>query len=40
MALDPDVADRYLALGATFVAVAVDLVVLADAVSDIRTRFT
>ena len=40
MALDPHVADRYLALGATFVAVAVDLVVLADAVRDIRTRFT
>jgi 4-hydroxy-2-oxoheptanedioate aldolase len=40
MALDPDIADRYLALGVTFVAVAVDLVVLADAVRDIRTRFT
>ena len=40
MALDPDVADRYLALGASFVAVAVDLVVLADAVSNIRNRFT
>lgn len=40
MALDPDVANRYLALGATFVAVAVDLVVLAEGVSDIRTRFT
>ena len=39
MALDPDVADRYLNLGANFVAVAVDLVVLADAISDIRTRF-
>ena len=40
MALDPDVADRYLALGATFVAVAVDLVVLADAICDIRNRFS
>ena len=40
MALDPDVADRYLALGASFVAVAVDLVVLAGAVSNIRNRFT
>ncbi|WP_334065948.1 HpcH/HpaI aldolase family protein [Nereida ignava] len=39
MALAPDVADRYLNLGANFVAVAVDLVVLADAISHIRTRF-
>ncbi|SMX42258.1 HpcH/HpaI aldolase family protein [Octadecabacter ascidiaceicola] len=39
MALDPDVADRYLALGATFVAVAVDLVLLADAVAVIHKRF-
>ncbi len=39
MALDPAVADRYLAHGASFVAVAVDLVLLADAVADIRTRF-
>ncbi len=39
MALDPDVADRYLTLGATFVAVAVDLVLLEEAVSDIRDRF-
>lgn len=39
MALDPDVANRYLALGAAFVAVAVDLVLLADAVADIRNRF-
>ncbi len=40
MALDPDVADRYMASGATFVAVAVDLVLLADAVSNIRNRFS
>ena len=40
MALDPDVADRYLASGASFVAVAVDLVLLADAVADIRKRFS
>ena len=39
MALDPDVAERYLACGASFVAVAVDLVMLAEAVSDIRNRF-
>jgi len=39
MALDPDAADRYLALGATFVAVAVDLVLLADAVKSIKDRF-
>ena len=40
MALDPDVADRYMASGASFVAVAVDLVLLADAVSKIRNRFS
>jgi 4-hydroxy-2-oxoheptanedioate aldolase len=39
MALDPVFADRYLALGATFVAVAVDLVVLADSMAKIRNRF-
>ncbi len=39
MALDPDVADRYLTLGASFVAVAVDLVLLEQAVSAIRVRF-
>ncbi|WP_375256208.1 HpcH/HpaI aldolase/citrate lyase family protein [Yoonia sp.] len=39
MALDPDVADRYLAAGASFVAVAVDLVLLADAVANVRGRF-
>lgn len=38
MALDPAVAERYLACGASFVAVAVDLVILADAVADIRNR--
>lgn len=36
MALDPAVAERYLACRASFVAVAVDLVLLADAVADIR----
>jgi 4-hydroxy-2-oxoheptanedioate aldolase len=40
MALDPAVAERYLACGASFVAVAVDLVMLADAVADIRNRFS
>ena len=40
MALDPAVAQRYLACGASFVAVAVDLVTLADAVADIRNRFS
>jgi 4-hydroxy-2-oxoheptanedioate aldolase len=40
MALDPAVAERYLACGATFVAVAVDLVMLAEAVADIRNRFS
>ena len=39
MALDPDVADRYLTSGASFVAVAVDLVLLADAVANVRGRF-
>jgi len=39
MALDPKVAKRFLHHGATFVAVAVDLVLLADAVADIRNRF-
>jgi 4-hydroxy-2-oxoheptanedioate aldolase len=39
MALDPAVAERYLACGASFVAVAVDLVLLAEAVADIRKRF-
>ena len=38
MALDPAVAERYLACGTSFVAVAVDLVMLADAVADIRNR--
>lgn len=36
MALDSDVAGRYLAAGATFVAVAVDLVLLADAVARVK----
>ena len=40
MALGPAVAERYLACGASFVAVAVDLVVLAEAVADIRRRFS
>lgn len=40
MALDPAVAERYLACGASFVAVAVDLVLLAEAVADIRNRFS
>ena len=40
MALDPAVAERYLACGASFVAVAVDLVMLADAVADIRNRLS
>ena len=40
MALDPAVAKRYLACGASFVAVAVDLVMLAEAVADIRNRFS
>lgn len=40
MALDPTVAERYLANGASFVAVAVDLVLLAEAVADIRNRFS
>ena len=40
MALDPAVAERYLACGASFVAVAVDLVMLADAVADIHNRFS
>jgi 4-hydroxy-2-oxoheptanedioate aldolase len=40
MALDPDVAGQYLALGASFVAVAVDLVLIAGAVADMRKRFT
>ena len=40
MALDPAVAERYLACGASFVADAVDLVMLADAVADIRNRFS
>ena len=39
MALDPDVADRYLTAGASLVAVAVDLVLLADAVANVRGRF-
>ena len=39
MALDPDTAKRYLALGASFVAVAVDLVLLAKAVRDTRALF-
>ena len=40
MALDPAVAERYLVCGASFVAVAVDLVVLKEAVADIRNRFS
>ncbi len=40
MALDPAVADRHLVSGASFVAVAVDLVLLADAIADIRKRFS
>ena len=40
MALDPAMAERYLACGASFVAVAVDLVMLADAVADIHNRFS
>ena len=40
MALDPAVAERYLACGTSFVAVAVDLVMLADAVADIRNRLS
>ena len=39
MALNPETAKRYLALGARFVAVAVDLVLLAKAVRDVRTQF-
>jgi 4-hydroxy-2-oxoheptanedioate aldolase len=39
MALNPDTAKRYLALGASFVAVAVDLVLLAKAVRDTRALF-
>ena len=40
MALDPAVAERYLACGTSFVAIAVDLVMLADAVADIRNRLS
>lgn len=40
MALDPGVAERYLACGASFAAVAVDLVMLAEAIADIRNRFS
>lgn len=39
MALDPDVARRYLAGGADFVAVGVDLVMLAQAVDALRGQF-
>ena len=39
MALDSDTAKRYIALGASFVAVAVDLVLLAKAVRDSRALF-
>ena len=38
MALEADDADSYLKCGATFVAVAVDLVLLADAVAKVRKR--
>ena len=39
MALDADVAERHLEAGSTFVAVAVDLVLLADAVARVRNSF-
>jgi 4-hydroxy-2-oxoheptanedioate aldolase len=39
MALNPETAKRYIALGASFVAVAVDLVLLAKAVRDTRALF-
>ena len=39
MALDPDVADKYIALGSAFTAVGVDLVMLADSVEALRRRF-
>ena len=39
MALNPETAKRYLELGATFVAVAVDLVLLASAVRQTRALF-
>jgi 4-hydroxy-2-oxoheptanedioate aldolase len=40
MALDPKIADRYISSGASFVAVAVDLVLLSEAVADIRNCFS
>ena len=39
MALNPKTAKRYIALGASFVAVAVDLVLLADAARNTRALF-
>jgi 4-hydroxy-2-oxoheptanedioate aldolase len=39
MALNPETAKRYIALGASFVSVAVDLVLLAKAVRDTRALF-
>ncbi len=39
MALEADVAKRHLENGATFVALAVDLVLLADAVAGVKRRF-
>ena len=39
MALNPDMAKRYISLGAIFVAVAVDLVLLAKAAHDTRALF-
>lgn len=39
MALDIDAAKRFIALGSMFTAVGVDLVLLADAVADLRRQF-
>ena len=39
MALDPDAAENYIALGSVFTAVGVDLVMLADSVEALRRRF-
>jgi 4-hydroxy-2-oxoheptanedioate aldolase len=39
MALNPDMAKRYISLGAIFVAVAVDLVLLTKAAHDTRALF-
>ena len=39
MALNPETAKRYISLGASFVAVAVDLVLLAKALRDTRALF-